>query len=52
LEGRSRQHVEVADVTKQLREKSDAELQFHLTNDRWPDEQELLLLDTTQEGAE
>ena len=43
LEGRSRQRLEVADVTAQLRDKSDAELQFHLDNDRWPEEGELPL---------
>ena len=52
LEGRSRQRVEVADITAELRNKSDAELQFHLDHGRWPDEQELLLLDTTQDNAE
>jgi hypothetical protein len=44
LEGRSRQRLEVADVTAQLRDKSDEELQFHLDHNRWPDETELLLL--------
>src|SRR5450432_419461 len=52
LEGRSRQRVEVADVTAELRNKSDAELQFHLDNNRWPDAEELLLLDATHEDAE
>jgi hypothetical protein len=52
LEGRARQRVEVADITAELRNKSDAELQFHLDHDRWPDEQELLLLGGTQDGAE
>ena len=52
LEGRSRQRVEVEDVTKMLREKSDAELQFHLDNGRWPDDAELLELATTHDGAE
>ena len=52
LEGKSRQHLEIADVTADLRNRSDGELQFHLDHDRWPDEQELLLLDTTHDGAE
>ena len=52
LEGRSRQHLEIADVTAELRNRSASELQFHLDHDRWPDEEELLLLDTTQDGAE
>ena len=50
LEGRSRQHFEIADVTAELRNKSDGELQFHLDNDRWPNEQELLLLGATAAG--
>jgi hypothetical protein len=49
LEGRSRQRLEVADVTAQLRDKSDEELQFHLDNNRWPDEAELLLLGNSHE---
>jgi len=49
LEGRSRQRLEVADVTAQLRDKSDEELQFHLDNNRWPDEAELLLLRNSHE---
>jgi hypothetical protein len=44
LEGRARQHLDVADVTKELREKTDNELRFHLAHDRWPDENELLEL--------
>jgi hypothetical protein len=49
LEGRARQSIEVADVTRELRGKSDAELQFHLDHDRWPDEQEMLLLGGTHD---
>jgi hypothetical protein len=49
LEGRSRQRLEVADVTAQLRDKSDEELQFHLDNNRWPDDAELLLLGNSHE---
>ena len=40
LEGRARQQIEVADVTKELREKSDDELRFHLEHGRWPTEDE------------
>jgi hypothetical protein len=29
-------------VTKELRDKSDGELLFHLTHNRWPEEGELL----------
>jgi hypothetical protein len=34
LEGRARQQIEVADVTKELRDKSDDELRFHLEQHR------------------
>jgi hypothetical protein len=36
LEGRSRQQIEVADITAELRNKSDEELRFHLEQNRWP----------------
>jgi hypothetical protein len=53
LEGRARQHLDVADVTKELKEKTDNELRFHLANDRWPDENELLELNSQpNESAE
>lgn len=42
LEGRAHQQIEIADVTKELREKSDDELRFHLEHDRGPDAGELL----------
>jgi hypothetical protein len=42
LEGRASQHIQVADVTKELRQKSDDELRFHLEHDRWPRDDELL----------
>jgi hypothetical protein len=44
LEGRSRQQVEFADITADLRNRSDEELRFHLQYDRWPTDEELLLL--------
>lgn len=44
LEGRAHQQIQIADVTKELREKSDDELRFHLANDRWPEGDELLEL--------
>jgi len=37
LEGRS-QRIEVADVTADLRSRSDEKLLFHLQNGRWPSE--------------
>ncbi|HEY3616730.1 MAG TPA: DUF5681 domain-containing protein [Candidatus Sulfotelmatobacter sp.] len=44
LEGRSRQQIEVADFTADLRSRSDAELQFYLDNGRWPSDEEKSLL--------
>ncbi|MGA3106257.1 MAG: DUF5681 domain-containing protein [Terriglobales bacterium] len=44
LEGRAHQQIQIADVTKELREKSDDELRFHLAHDRWPDGDEILEL--------
>jgi hypothetical protein len=41
LEGRASQHIQIADVTKELRQKSDDELRFHLEHDRWPEGNEL-----------
>jgi hypothetical protein len=51
LEGRATQRVDVNDITADLRNRSDEELAFHLANDRWPDEDELLALGTPQVGA-
>ena len=47
LEGRSRQSIEVADITAEIRNKSDAELQFYLDNNRWPSDEEKALLSAT-----
>ena len=44
LEGRSRTQVEFADITAELRNKSDAELQFYLDNSRWPSDEEKALI--------
>lgn len=44
LEGRSRQSTEVADITAELRNKSDAELKFYSDNNRWPTDEEKALL--------
>jgi hypothetical protein len=52
LEGRSRQQVEFADITAELRNKSDEELQFHLAHGRWPSDEELLLLRQAVESSE
>jgi hypothetical protein len=45
-EGRPRQEIAVEDITRELREKSDAELAFHVENNRWPTEDELSALTT------
>jgi hypothetical protein len=52
IEGRSRQSIEVADITAELRNKSDEELRFHLEHDRWPTDEELLLLRQPVEPSE
>jgi uncharacterized protein DUF5681 len=48
LEGRARQQIEVADVTRELREKSDDELRFYLEHQRWPADDELPPADENQ----
>ena len=48
LEGRARQQIEVADVTAELRAKSDEELAFYLAHNRWPNEDERLSLSAAQ----
>lgn len=52
LEGRSRQQIEVADITADLRNRSDEELRFHLEHDRWPTTEELVLLRQPVEPTE
>ena len=52
LEGRAHQEIAVESITRELRSKSDEELAFHVENDRWPDEQELLLLGSTHSHVE
>jgi hypothetical protein len=44
IEGRSRQSIEVADITSEIRNKSDEELLFYLDNNRWPSDEEKALL--------
>jgi hypothetical protein len=44
VEGRSRQQIEVADFTADLRTRSDEELRFYLGNNRWPSDEEMVLL--------
>jgi uncharacterized protein DUF5681 len=52
LEGRSRQQIEVADITADHRSRSDEELPFHVQHDRWPTRDELLLLRQPGEPTE
>jgi Family of unknown function (DUF5681) len=52
IEGRSRTQVEFADITADLRNRSDEELLFHLQNNRWPTTEELLLLRQRVEPTE
>jgi hypothetical protein len=52
MEGRARQTLEVADITADLRNRSDEELRFHLEHDRWPDDGELALLRQPAEATE
>jgi len=52
IEGRSRQSIEVADITAELRNKSDEELRFHLEHGRWPSDEELVLLRQPDEPTE
>ena len=51
LEGRSRQSIGVADITAELRNKSDAELKIFLDNNRWPSDEEKALLSTPVSAA-
>ena len=44
IEGRPRQSIEVADITAEIRNKSDEEVQFYLDNSRWPTDEERALL--------
>ena len=44
IEGRPRQSIEVADITAEIRNKSDEELQFYLDKSRWPSDEEKALL--------
>jgi len=39
-EGKARQEIAVSDITRQLSEKSDAELLFHLQHGCWPEDEE------------
>jgi hypothetical protein len=51
-EGRPRQEIAVEDITRQLREKSDEELVFHVENGRWPTDAELVALNDKQDAVQ
>jgi hypothetical protein len=44
LPGRPTQAVQISDLTREIREKSDAELHFYLDDSRWPTDEEKALL--------
>lgn len=44
IEGRAPQSIQISDMTADLQSRSDEELEFHLSNNRWPTADELMLL--------
>jgi Family of unknown function (DUF5681) len=52
VEGRAHQSFDFADVTSDLRARSDAELQFFLSNGRWPEDGETAATDAEPERAD
>jgi hypothetical protein len=44
LEGRAPQHIAISDFAAELRTKSDEELDFRLQHNRWPADDELMLI--------
>lgn len=48
LEGLASQQIEVADITRELRDKSDYELQFYVDHGCWPEEENSETPDRTQ----
>jgi Family of unknown function (DUF5681) len=44
IEGKSRQSIEFSDISADLRNRSDEELLFHLEHNRWPTDEEKMLL--------
>jgi hypothetical protein len=48
IEGRAPQSIQISDLAADLQTRSDEELHFYLTNNRWPsDEEKVLLAPTT-----
>ena len=52
LEGRAPQSIQISDLTADLQSRSDEELEFYLANNRWPTDEELLLLRQPVEPTE
>jgi hypothetical protein len=44
IEGRAPQSIQISDLVADLQSRSDEELEFHLANNRWPTDEELVLL--------
>jgi hypothetical protein len=51
-EGRPSQHLQISDFQADLQTRSDEELKFHLANNRWPSDEELMLLRQPVEPTE
>jgi hypothetical protein len=52
IEGRSPQSIQISDLAADLQSRSDEELEFYLANNRWPSDEELLLLRQPVEPTE
>ena len=52
IEGRAPQSIQISDLAADLQSRSDEELEFHLVNNRWPTDEELLLLRQPVEPTE
>ena len=51
-EGRPPQHLQISDFAADLHRRSDQELEFYLANNRWPSDEELVLLGQPVQPAE
>ena len=52
LEGRAPQSIQIYDLAADLQTRTDEELEFYLSNSRWPTTEELLLLSQPVEPTE
>lgn len=52
IEGRAPQSIQISDFAADLHTRSDAELQFYLDNNRWPSDEQLMLLRQPVEPTE